>query len=168
MNALAVQLNEKMQQENPAIFDMLSDLGKNLYYPKGILSQSAEAGKKAHRFNATIGIATENGEPMHFRHIQEKLDYKPKDIYPYAPPQGKQALRLKWKEKQFAENPSMQNKSIGITNRNKCTNTWFKYCCRFICRSRGCISDTEQYWGNYNTVFQVRRGGKVETFPIIQ
>ena len=82
MNALAVQLNEKMQQENPAIFDMLSDLGQNLYYPKGILSQSAEAGAKAHRFNATIGIAIENGEPMHFRHIQEKLAYKAKDIYP--------------------------------------------------------------------------------------
>ena len=26
----------------------------------------------------------------------------------------------------------------------------------------------EQYWGNYNTVFQVRRGGTVETFPSIQ
>ena len=82
MNTLAVQLNEKMQKENPAIYNMLSELGKNLYYPKGILSQSAEAGKKAHRFNATIGIATENGVPMHFRHIQDKLDYNPKDIYP--------------------------------------------------------------------------------------
>ena len=94
MNALAVQLNEKIQKENPAIYDMLSDLGKNLYYPKGILSQSAEAGKKAHRFNATIGIATENGEPMHFRHIQEKLGYTPKDIYPYAAPQGKEAITI--------------------------------------------------------------------------
>lgn len=46
MNTLALQLNEKMKNENPAIFDMLSDLGQNLYYPKGILSQSAEAGKK--------------------------------------------------------------------------------------------------------------------------
>ena len=43
------------------------------YYPKGILSQSAEAGKKATRFNATIGIATEGNVPMHFKHIQEHL-----------------------------------------------------------------------------------------------
>ena len=42
-----------------------------LYYPKGILSQSAEAGKKATRFNATIGIATEGNGPMHFKHIQD-------------------------------------------------------------------------------------------------
>ena len=44
---------------------MLSALGRRLYYPKGILTQSAEARQKAHRSNATIGIATEGGEPMH-------------------------------------------------------------------------------------------------------
>lgn len=56
MNALAVQLNEKMQKENPAIFNMLSDLGKNLYYPKGILSQSAEAGKKHIALMLLLGL----------------------------------------------------------------------------------------------------------------
>lgn len=166
MNALAVQLNEKMQQENPAIFDMLSDLGQNLYYPKGILSQSAEAGAKAHRFNATIGIAIENGEPMHFRHIQEKLAYNAKDIFPYAPPQGKQALRLKWQEKQLAENPSMQKKSIGLPIVTNALTHGLSIIADLFVNPGDVLVTTEQYWGNYNTVFQVRRGGKVETFPL--
>jgi len=166
MNALAVQLNEKMQQENPAIFDMLSDLGQNLYYPKGILSQSAEAGAKAHRFNATIGIAIENGEPMHFRHIQEKLAYNAKDIFPYAPPQGNQALRLKWQEKQLAENPSMQNKSIGLPIVTNALTHGLSIIADLFVNPGDVLVTPEHYWGNYNTVFQIRRGGKVATFPL--
>lgn len=166
MNALAVQLNEKMQKENPAIYEMLSDLGKNLYYPKGILSQSAEAGKKAHRFNATIGIATENGEPMHFRHIQGKLDYNPKDIYPYAPPQGKEALRSLWKEKLLVDNPSMKDKSIGTPIVTSALTHGLSIAADLFMDAGDVLVTPEQYWGNYNTVFQIRRGGSVETFPL--
>ena len=39
---------------------MLSDLGRKLYFPKGILTQSAEAKQKATRYNATIGEARED------------------------------------------------------------------------------------------------------------
>ena len=35
---------------------MMSHLGKDMFYPKGILSQSAEA--KRTTYNATIGMAT--------------------------------------------------------------------------------------------------------------
>lgn len=166
MNTLAVQLNEKMEKENPAIYNMLSDLGKNLYYPKGILSQGAEAGKKAYRFNATIGIATENGEPMHFRHIQEKLDYNPKDIYPYAAPQGKEALRSKWKEKLLVDNPSMRNKSIGLPIVTNALTHGLSIVADLFMNPGDVLITPEQYWGNYNTVFQVRRGGRIETFPL--
>jgi len=59
MNPLAVELNEMLSQSNPYVLEILSDLGKNLFFPKGILTQSAEAKEKAHKFNATIGITTE-------------------------------------------------------------------------------------------------------------
>lgn len=166
MNALAVQLNEKMQKENPAIFNMLSELGKSLFYPKGILSQSAEASKKAHRFNATIGIATENGEPMHFRHIQEKVDYNPNDIYPYAPPQGKEALRSAWKEKLLKDNPSLQGKTFGLPIVTNALTHGLSIVADLFMNPGDVVITPDHYWGNYNTVFQVRRGGKVETFPL--
>ncbi|WML44521.1 hypothetical protein [Neobacillus sp. PS3-40] len=115
MNELAENLNEILKCENPFIYDMLSNLEKNLYYPKGILSQSAEASKKAYRFNATIGIATEGNNPMYFQHIQDHfMGYSPSDIYPYTPPAGKLALREAWKEKLQKDNPSIENKKIGL------------------------------------------------------
>ena len=104
MNPLAKELNELIAQNNPHVLDMLSDLGKNLFFPKGILTQSAEAKEKAHKYNATIGIATEKGGPMYLECIQRKLSaFDPKDIFPYAPPAGKPELRKLWTEKMLRE-----------------------------------------------------------------
>ena len=61
---LAAELNDIIERENPHVFAMLSEFGKRLYFPKGILAQSAEAKDKAKRYDATIGIARENGKPM--------------------------------------------------------------------------------------------------------
>ncbi|MBW2239619.1 MAG: hypothetical protein JRF39_11425, partial [Deltaproteobacteria bacterium] len=61
MNPIAQSLNQIIEKGNPYLMEMLSDVGKNLFFPKGILSQSAEAKEKAHKLNATIGIATEQG-----------------------------------------------------------------------------------------------------------
>ena len=69
LNPLAQALNTRLEAVAPEVLAMLSGLGRRLYFPKGILSQSAEASKKAKRFNATIGIATEGHEPMHLASI---------------------------------------------------------------------------------------------------
>ena len=61
MNPIAQHLNQTIETGNPHVLEMLSDIGKALFFPKGILSQSAEAKEKAHRLNATIGIAKEGG-----------------------------------------------------------------------------------------------------------
>ena len=61
---LAKELNETIERENPHVYGMLSELGKRLFFPRGILSQSAEAKDKAKRHDATIGIAREKGKPM--------------------------------------------------------------------------------------------------------
>ncbi len=58
LSPLAAELNQRLEAAAPEVLAMLSGLGRRLYFPKGILSQSAEANAKAHRFNATIGIAT--------------------------------------------------------------------------------------------------------------
>ncbi len=64
MNELAKKLNKIIKQSNPHIYEMLSNMGKNLFFPKGILSQSAEAKEKAHKINATIGIAKQGKNVM--------------------------------------------------------------------------------------------------------
>ena len=93
---------------------MLSAYGRRLYFPKGILSQSAEAKEKAHRVNATIGIATEGQGPMFLPSIQRELPgLDPSDVYPYAPGAGRPQLRQLWREKLLAENPSLGDKEFG-------------------------------------------------------
>jgi len=53
MNPLAHQLNSVIKAANPHLLAMLSATGKRLFFPKGILSQSAEAKEKATRLNAS-------------------------------------------------------------------------------------------------------------------
>ncbi|GIQ66624.1 hypothetical protein PACILC2_51920 [Paenibacillus cisolokensis] len=116
MHPLAQQLNETLERENPHVSAMLSSLGKAIYFPKvGILSQSAEAKAKAKKFNATIGIAIENGQPMHLDVIQNTLsEYDPKDLYEYAPPAGKPELRAAWRSRLLKETPSLGTKKSAI------------------------------------------------------
>lgn len=45
MNPLAQNLNNQLVDHCPEILSMLSNLGQSMYYPKGILSQSADAKK---------------------------------------------------------------------------------------------------------------------------
>lgn len=167
MNILADQLNDTIKNENPYIFDMLSNLGKHLFYPKGILSQSAEASKKAYRFNATIGIATEGHQPMHFKHIQDQLSgYSPQDIYPYAPPEGKMGLRLAWKEKLLRDNPSLQNKTIGLPIVTNALTHGLSIIADLFVDRYDTIIVPDKYWGNYHSIFHIRRCGNLVTFPL--
>ena len=89
MNPLAEELNEIIKKGNNHIYEMLSELGKKLYFPKGILSQGGEAKKLANKYNATIGVATEGNQPMYlpsaFKCFNEIL---PSELFLYAPASG--------------------------------------------------------------------------------
>ena len=62
MKELAIELNNILKDS--CVYDLLGKKGKNMYFPKGIVAQSAEAGEKAKRYNATVGLAQEKGEPF--------------------------------------------------------------------------------------------------------
>jgi len=166
MNPLAVELNEMLNQSNPYVLEMLSNLGKNLFFPKGILTQSAEAKEKAHKFNATIGIATEKSGPMYLQCIQDKLTaFDPKDIYPYAPPAGKPELRALWREKQLRENPSQQGKHFSnpiVTN--ALTHGLSIVADMFVDPGDHLILP-DMLWGNYNLTFGTCSGALLKKFP---
>jgi len=167
LNALAEQLNEAIKNENPFTYNMLSDLGKKLYYPKGILSQSAEASKKAYRFDATIGIATENHVPMHFQHIQKHfIGYAPEEIYSYAPPAGKQALRELWEAKLLGDNPSLQTRSFGLPIVTNALTHGLSITADLFANTGDSVIVPDKYWGNYQSIFHIRRGANLLTYPL--
>jgi aspartate/methionine/tyrosine aminotransferase len=168
MNNLAHQLNQTMQAENPHVFEMLSDLGQKLYFPKeGILSQSAEAGKKATKYNATIGTATEGKGPMYLSVIQDTLSaYAPKDIYPYAPPAGKPELRTAWREKMLIENPSLNGKSYGNPIVTNALTHGLSIVADLFVGPGDRVIIPDKNWENYELTFGVRRGGEIVYYPL--
>ncbi|MFD0675115.1 aminotransferase class I/II-fold pyridoxal phosphate-dependent enzyme [Cohnella sp. GCM10027633] len=168
MNPLARQLNETIAAQSPNVLNMLSGLGKSLYFPKiGILSQGAEAKQKANRYNATIGIATEKGIPMHLGVIQSTLSsYDPKDIYEYAPPAGKQELRTVWKEKMVKENPSL----VGVKTSLPIVTNALTHGLSIVADLFADIGDAivvpDKNWENYELTFGVRRGAEMVYYPL--
>jgi aspartate/methionine/tyrosine aminotransferase len=168
MNPLARQLNETLEKENPHVFAMLSNLGKSIYYPKvGILSQSAEAKTKANKFNATIGIAIEGGQPMHLKVIQDTLSaYAPKDIYEYAPPAGKPELRTSWRKKMLEENPDLQGKLFGNPLVTNALTHGLSIASDLFADEGDAVIIPDKNWENYELTFEVRRGAQIVYYPL--
>jgi len=165
MNPLAAELNEDIARCNPHTLEMLSELGHSLYFPKGILSQSAEAKEKAHRFNATIGIATEAGGPMHLTCFQEKLSaFAPKDLYPYAPPAGKPELRKLWQEKMLAENPTLAKKTLSNPVVTNALTHGLSIVADLFMEAGDHVLLPDMMWGNYTLTFVVRRGAVIKKY----
>ena len=167
MNKLAEQLNQTIKSIAPHIYDMLSDVGKKLFFPKGILSQSAEAKEKAHTINATIGIAKESGRTMRFDSVMEKiLDIRPRESLTYASSFGIPELREFWRKEMLEKNPSLQGKPIslpvvtcGITHGIATfADVWTN--------PEDVIILPGMMWGNYNMIFSVRKNARIRHYEL--
>jgi aspartate/methionine/tyrosine aminotransferase len=167
MNPIAHSLNQIIESGNPYLVDMLSDMGKNLFFPKGILSQSAEAKEKAYKLNATIGIATEKGRTMHFPSVMESIySIRPKASITYAPSFGIPELRKTWQDSLFIKNPSLSGKTIslpvvtcGITHAiSMFADMWLN--------PGDVIVLPDMMWGNYNMILNVKKGAVIRHFPL--
>jgi aspartate/methionine/tyrosine aminotransferase len=165
-NPLAQQLNERLAQAAPEVLAMLSPLGRRLYFPKGILSQSAEAKQKGKRFNATIGIATEKGGPMYLPSLHRHLvDVSPADAYDYAPPAGRPGLRERWREKLLEESPSLRGKAFGLPIVTSALTHGLALVGDLFVGEGDRVVLPDQLWGNYRLTYEVRLGAEIATFP---
>lgn len=166
MNPLAQELNETIKKGNKHIYDMLSDLGKKLYFPKGILSQSAEAKKSATKYNATIGIATESKSPMHLPSVMQYFNQlTPAELFDYAPASGVQRLREKWKEKMIRENPQLKNKDFSLPLVTQGVTHGISIVADLFANPVDKLILPDQIWENYVLIFEVRKDVKIEYYP---
>jgi aspartate/methionine/tyrosine aminotransferase len=166
LNPLARELNERLEKAAPEVLAMLSKLGRRLYFPKGILTQSAEAGARAHRFNATIGIATEGDGPMALPSVTEQLaDIDAKDALKYAPPAGQPRLRELWRDKMLAENPSLADKRISLPVVTSAITHGLGLVGDLFVDPGDCILLPDKLWGNYRLTYEVRLEATIETYP---
>jgi aspartate/methionine/tyrosine aminotransferase len=166
LNPLARELNARLEAAAPEVLAMLSPLGRRLYFPKGILSQSAEAKEKGHRFNATIGIATEGGVAMHLPSVQRHIHgISPDDSVSYAPAAGRPELRRRWREKLLEENPSLRGKAFGLPIVTSALTHGLAIVGDLFVDAGDPIVLPDKLWGNYRLTYEVRLGARVATFP---
>ena len=167
MNPIAQELNQIIEKGNPHVLEMLSGIGKAIFFPKGILSQSAEAKEKAHRLNATIGIAKEGGRTMRFDSVMETIkDIPPSQSLTYAPSFGIPGLRKLWKDSIYAKNSSLSNQPLslpvvtcGITHGiSMFADLWLD--------PGDVVILPDMMWGNYNMVLGLRKGARISSYPI--
>ncbi len=168
MNPLASELNAIL--EGSIALEMLSDYGKRIYFPKGIISQSAEAKERAHSYNATIGIATEGGQAMFIPTIKEKFcDALASDeLFAYSPTAGELTLRKLWLTEMVKKNPSMQGKETSLpVVTSGLTHALSLVASLFIEKGQSLIVP-DMYWGNYNLIFTEWREASLVQFPLFK
>ncbi|MFH1985945.1 MAG: aminotransferase class I/II-fold pyridoxal phosphate-dependent enzyme [Pseudomonadota bacterium] len=167
MNPIAKELNAVIEAGNPELMSLLSATGKALFFPKGILSQSAEAKVRAHKINATIGIAKEQGHTMRFDSVACHISgIAPRDSLTYAPSFGIPELRKTWKEALYRKNPSLAGKSVslpvvtnGITHGiSTFGEVWLD--------PGDVVILPEMMWGNYNLILGLRRGVRISHYEL--
>lgn len=164
MHQLAEKLNAVL--DSTCVGGLLSNYGRRMYVPKGIIVQSAEAKKQASRFNATIGVALEEGSAMCLSSIKDFFSPSLKigEIFPYAPMGGVPALRSLWKERMFEKNPSMAGACIstpvvaaGLTNA-------LSLVCSLFLDEGDSVVLPNMYWENYDLILDEQRQAKKVLF----
>ncbi len=167
MNPLAKELNEIIKENNENVLNVLSNLGKELFFPKGILSQTGEAKKKATKYNATIGMAKEENEVMYLNTILNHIQgLVPSEIFPYSPAPGNLELRNIWKDQMIKKNPSLKDKQISLPVVTSALTHGLSICADLFIDNGDILVLPDKLWGNYKLAFAVRRGADIKTFPL--
>ncbi|MBN1834241.1 MAG: aminotransferase class I/II-fold pyridoxal phosphate-dependent enzyme [Spirochaetales bacterium] len=164
MDELARQLNESLA--GTVVERLLSGFGKRFYFPKGIVAQSAEAKKHAHRLNATIGMATEAGQPMCLPGIRELVPaLEPEEIFSYAPTAGNPALRELWKREMVEKNPALAGRLFSLPVVVAGLTHGISLLADLFTDPGDVVVVPDMFWGNYRLVFEGRIQARLETFP---
>ena len=168
MNPQAQALNDILLNENPAVFELLSERGKTIFFPKkGILGQSADA--KGSKINATIGAAIEDdGTPMRLKVIEDKIDLDPALAFPYAPSFGRPDIRKKWKEMIYAKNPSLGDKPLSLPVVTNALTHGISMVGYMFANAGEEIISPDLFWGNYNLTLNQAYQTSIVTFKLFK
>lgn len=169
MNELAKELNDVLDKS--VVSSFLSPLGRRMYFPKGIVAQSAEAGEKAKKYNATVGLATKGGEPMHLSDIYSRFEegvYQPKEIFNYAPGGGDKALRALWKDEMIKKNPSLEGKSFSSPLVTSGLTHAISIAAQMFIAEGDEVVCPDLFWDNYDLIFTDLADAKIIPFDFFK
>ncbi len=163
MNRLAVELNETLK--GSVVDALMSDLGRRLYFPNGIISQGAEAAKDAHLANGTIGMAVSGGTPIELESYKKSMpDFNPRETVAYAKTAGNPDLRKVWKEKIIEKNPSLAGKNISLPILVPGLTAVLSYVSDIFVDEDKPLLAGDPCWDNYELICSARRNAEFHQF----
>ena len=150
MNPQAEELNIIIKEKSSVVYELLSDRGRNIFFPKkGILGQTAEA--KGTKINATIGAAIEDdGSPMRLETIASKISLDPSLVFPYAPSFGRPDIRAKWKSMIYEKNPSLRDRELSLPVVTNALTHGISMAGYLFINPGDEVIVPDLFWGNYN------------------
>lgn len=166
MTNYAEKLNETLK--NSVIASLLSDYGKRIYLPKGIIVQGADA--KGKEFNATIGIGMKNKKPMCLNSIKKcfSSDMTESELFPYSPGLGNADLRKAWSEEMEEKNPTLKGKKHSIPAVTSGLTHALYLISRVFFNKNDTLVIPDMYWENYDLLFTESTGVKMKTFKMFK
>ena len=166
INPLARDLNEQIRTTTPAVYSLLSDLGKRIYLPKGILSQSAEASENAHTINATRAVALEDSQLMSLNASHEMVPkLSPESIYGYPPILGNTELRKQWQTRLRTQNPLLTEAQISLPIVTSGMTHCFSLLADLFVNAGDTLILSDKCWGNYRIIFRTKTGAVIRAYP---
>src|SRR6056297_1853418 len=168
MNPQAEELNQIIRKKSPAVFELLSERGINIFFPKkGILGQTAEA--KGTKINATIGAAIEDdGSPMRLESLESKINLDPSLVFPYAPSFGRPDIRSKWKSMIYEKNPSLQNTELSLPVVTNALTHGISMAGYLFVNPGDEVIVPSLFWGNYNLTLANAYGAQLTKFNLFK
>jgi len=166
MHELAIELNQALT--GSVVDSLLSDAGRRIFFPKGIVAQSAEATVKAKRFNATAGLATLGGQAMHLRDIFDYFvpgSFEPNDLFSYAPGGGDMKLRKLWLKEMLVKNPSLIDKKFSLPLVTAGLTHGLSLVASLFVEAGDTFIIPDLSWDNYELIYLHQHAANVKTFP---
>ncbi len=164
MNPQAEELNKIIREKNNVVYELLSERGKNIFFPKkGILGQTAEA--KGTKINATIGAAIEDdGSPMRLEAIASQVNLDPSLIFPYAPSFGRPDIRARWKKMIYEKNPSLADTELSLPVVTNALTHGISMAGYMFLNPEDQVIVPDLFWGNYNLTLTNMYGAALVKF----
>ncbi|MDR1971397.1 MAG: aminotransferase class I/II-fold pyridoxal phosphate-dependent enzyme [Treponema sp.] len=160
----AEELNSVLQ--GTIVSRLLSGLGQRFYFPRGIITQSAEAKQSAHVANGTIGMAYKNGRPLILSAIADCLPtLSPEESVVYAPTAGVESARSVWKDLIIRKNPSVRADQISLPAVVPGLTAGLSYTADMFIDEGDRILVSDPCWDNYSLIFHTRRGADMREVP---
>ena len=167
INPLAKELNDTLS--GSVVDALMSDMGRRLYFPNGIISQGGEAAKDAHFANGTIGMAVAQGTPIELDSYKKNMPLlTPRETVAYAKTAGNPDLRALWKEKIIEKNPSLKNKQFSLPILVPGLTAVLSYVSDLFVDVDKPLLAADPCWDNYELIAAARRGAEFHQFKCFE